>query len=200
MLTCWSWPRWWGWAGWCTAPRRSRTATPRTCPPGSCRPRTLLSCVPQPISRYLIRCGVSIITIIWSFCYSPRGDVPVPGAGHGDDGPVQRLQHTRVTAWHVTHDTRDTHDNLCNAVTFAQIALATRPTSRHLRPPDSRQRRCGAVSANSNILQTLVQGSSERFHDTLQKFILRRVVRNAAWAGLGWVEKCRLYSLVITDS
>ena len=88
--------------------------------------------------------------------------------------------------WHVTHDTRDTHDNLCNSVTFAQIALATRPTSRHLRPPDSRQRRCGAVSANSNILQTLVQGSSERFHDTLQKFILRRVVRNAAWAGLGW--------------
>ena len=60
----------------------------------------------------------------------------------------------------------------------------------HISPPPppqtARQRRRGAVSANSNILQTLVQGSSERFHDTLQKFILRRLVRNAAWAVLGW--------------
>ena len=82
--------------------------------------------------------------------------------------------------------THDTHDNLCNAVTFAQIARTTRPHLATSAPQTARQRRRGAVSANSNILQTLVQGSSERFHDTLQKFILRRLVRNAAWAGLGW--------------
>ena len=39
LVTCWSWSQWWGWAGWCTAPRRWRTATRWTYRRQSAAPR-----------------------------------------------------------------------------------------------------------------------------------------------------------------
>ena len=88
--------------------------------------------------------------------------------------------------WHVTHDT---HDNLCNAVTFAQIARTTRP---HLATSAPQTADSGAAE---QFLQTLTfcrrwfkeapSASTIRCKNSFSG-VLWGMPPGLGWAGLGW--------------